>query len=123
MIDLDESKERRQFQRVLFDAPISLSQETQSYVSRVIDVSLKGVLIRTNEDWQLHTGDPINLVIDLGDGKSMIRMHTHVAHIEEEQMGLVCDEIDMDSITHLRRLVELNLGDSSLLERELHALG
>ncbi|NQD96622.1 PilZ domain-containing protein, partial [Pseudomonas sp. CrR25] len=28
-----------------------------------------------------------------------------------------------DSISHLRRLVELNLGDEALLERELTALG
>ena len=30
--------------------------------------------------------------------------------------------IDLDSITHLRRLVELNLGDEKLLERELSHL-
>jgi hypothetical protein len=29
----------------------------------------------------------------------------------------------MESIGHLRRLVELNLGDSNLLERELENLG
>ena len=34
----------------------------------------------------------------------------------------VVDHIDLESISHLRRLVELNLGDSSLLERELAAL-
>ena len=30
--------------------------------------------------------------------------------------------IDLDSITHLRRLVELNSGDAAMLERELHTL-
>jgi len=30
--------------------------------------------------------------------------------------------IDVDSMTHLRRLIELNLGDPTLLERELKAL-
>jgi hypothetical protein len=35
---------------------------------------------------------------------------------------LLCESIDLDSITHLRRLVELNAGDPALLERELTAL-
>jgi len=30
--------------------------------------------------------------------------------------------IDVDSASHLRRLLELNLGDSQLLEREYHEL-
>jgi hypothetical protein len=30
--------------------------------------------------------------------------------------------MEIDSITHLRRLVELNLGDEALLERELEQL-
>jgi hypothetical protein len=42
---------------------------------------------------------------------------------EQELLGFVCQYIDLDSISHLRRLVELNLGDGSLLERELAALG
>ncbi len=30
-----------------------------------------------------------------------------------------CEHIDIDSITHLKRLIELNLGDEALLHREL----
>jgi hypothetical protein len=50
-------------------------------------------------------------------------MDVEVAHQENDEMGLNCKDIDVDSITHLRRLVELNLGDPKLLERELSALG
>jgi hypothetical protein len=32
---------------------------------------------------------------------------------------LKCNFIDVDSISHLKRMVELNLGDASLLNREL----
>jgi hypothetical protein len=35
---------------------------------------------------------------------------------------LRCDSIDLDSITHLRRLVELNAGDPRELDRELAIL-
>jgi len=50
-------------------------------------------------------------------------MLTRLAHIRNNNVGLRCEYIDIDSITYLRRLVELNLGDAELLERELVALG
>lgn len=37
-------------------------------------------------------------------------------------LGLRCRNIDLDSITHLRRLLELQLGDATLLQRELGQL-
>jgi hypothetical protein len=45
-----------------------------------------------------------------------------ITHVEGLYIGLACRNIDLDSVTHLRRLVELNLGDVALLERELSAL-
>jgi hypothetical protein len=37
-------------------------------------------------------------------------------------LGFQVQYIDLDSATHLRRLVELNLGDPALLEREFENL-
>jgi hypothetical protein len=45
-----------------------------------------------------------------------------VAHIEDDRVGVSCSHIDLDSAAHLRRLVELNLGDEAQLHRELQAL-
>ena len=49
-------------------------------------------------------------------------MWMQVAQAQELQLGLVCRSIDLDSVTHLRRLLELQLGDPTLLERDLAAL-
>ena len=43
-------------------------------------------------------------------------------HIEDDHTGYRCEHIDLDSISHLRRLVELNLGDPDILDRELSEL-
>jgi hypothetical protein len=51
-----------------------------------------------------------------------ISMSTTVTHVAGRRVGLRCDNIDLDSVTHLRRLVELNAGDPNLLDRELSAL-
>ena len=51
-----------------------------------------------------------------------IRMGVTVVHHQAGSYGLSCHEIDLDSVTHLRRLVELNAGDETLLEREIALL-
>jgi len=51
-----------------------------------------------------------------------ITMHGRLTHIKGQKVGMLCDSLDLDSITHLRRLVELNAGDPDLLERELATL-
>jgi hypothetical protein len=50
-------------------------------------------------------------------------MEVVLTRAQPQSLGFVCRHIDLDSISHLRRLVELNLGDEQLLERELAALG
>jgi len=67
-------------------------------------------------------GTPCRIEIAL-EGGGAIRMQARVAHVAGGRIGLEREHIDIDSITHLRRLVELNLGDPALLERELHELG
>ena len=46
-----------------------------------------------------------------------------MTHAEAGRIGFRIEHIDMDSVAHLRRLVELNLGDPDLLKRDLAALG
>ncbi|MCG8429185.1 MAG: PilZ domain-containing protein [Chromatiales bacterium] len=115
--------ERRKFHRILFDAPVMINQQSELQ-STVVDISLNGVLIQTIEEWQCKPGDAAEISIFLdAEQATTITMRVNVAHIDNGRVGLRCKDIDMESIAHLRRLVELNLGDAELLERELEALG
>lgn len=115
-----KQSEHRQHQRILFDATVSLQQGEHKWNTSVIDISLKGALVNCPENWHGKTGDKMQLHVHLNDAEtSNIHMHVRVAHIENDHIGFHCDDIDIDSITHLRRLVELNLGNESLLSREL----
>jgi hypothetical protein len=60
--------------------------------------------------------------VKLNGGSALIRMQTVVSHIEGDRLGLRCVSIDLDSISHLRRLIEFNMGEPDLIERELAAL-
>ena len=118
-----EEQNRRRFMRILFDAPASLSDSEKNLTTTLIDISLKGALLQRPSEWAGATGDKVELEVKLGTDEPRIRMHGSVAHIEEEKIGIQCDQIDIDSISHLRRLAELNLGDPARVERELAALG
>lgn len=115
-------EEQRRFTRIPFDAAAVLARDGREWRCELIDLSLKGALVEKPDDWNGAIGDDYALTLLL-DEETHIRMDVSVAHIEEQHIGLACRDIDLDSITHLRRLVELNLGDAHLLERELMALG
>jgi hypothetical protein len=116
------SNEKRHFSRVLFDSTVKLSGRDKTFQSSLIDLSLHGALVTIPADWQGQVGDPITLDLVLSGDGTEIRMDTTVAHMEPDHIGLKTEHIDIDSITHLRRLIELNLGDPEELDRELGEL-
>jgi hypothetical protein len=118
----ETANERRRFHRIAFDAPTEIRQGPRSWAVELHDVSFKGLLIHRPADWD---GDPEQLFeasIELG-GDVRVCMEVELTRAQDDLLGFVCRHIDLDSISHLRRLVELNLGDEALLERDLVALG
>ncbi|MBI5923266.1 MAG: PilZ domain-containing protein [Betaproteobacteria bacterium] len=118
---MKDSHDHRAFWRAPFHATVQLTDATGTWEGELLDISLKGALLEMSADWPGVLGAKCKLRLDLGQG-AMIIMQATVAHLEGTRMGLRCDNLGLDSITHLRRLVELNAGDPNLLERELPAL-
>ena len=114
--------ERLHFVRVGFDAPALLTTATAAFSVHVLDLSLKGALIMVPAQAALGQGTLCQLTIPLADTGNHIAMSTEVAHVQGLHTGLLCKGIDLDSVTHLRRLIELQLGDPALLERDLGEL-
>jgi len=117
----EQSHERRRFQRIPFEADIELLRGAQGWTVKLHDLSLKGLLVSRPGDWSAEGDSEIHACLRLG-ADIEVRMAVSLAHQSDTQLGFYCQEIDLDSITHLRRLIELNLGSSALLERELSAL-
>ena len=113
---------RRQFSRIHFQTEARLYTAEGELDVEVLDLSLKGALLKGKPGVFIPVGAPCTVKIRLDERGAMIRMECTVVHREHGHYGLACREIDLDSVTHLRRLVELNLGDEALLSRELTAL-
>lgn len=113
---------RRLFSRIAFHTNAWLQLPDGEVGVDVIDLSLKGALVSPSTSESCPQGTRCVLKIVLDEAGAQIRMETIVAHQDHGHLGLACQEIDLDSITHLRRLITLNLGDETLLERELSKL-
>lgn len=120
------SEDRRHHSRITFHTAAHLVVGNRQIPAKVLDLSLKGSLVQLPENdtsLEAEVDSPCELNIDLDDAESnRICMKVRIAHAHRGRIGLLCQDIDLDSVTHLRRLVELNLGDPDLLERELSAL-
>ncbi|UCU97570.1 PilZ domain-containing protein [Acidovorax radicis] len=114
--------ERRHFVRVSFDAPALLTTSNDAFSVHVLDLSLKGALIMAPPEAALEAGMLCQITIPLAETGNHIAMSTEVAHVQGLHTGLLCRGIDLDSVTHLRKLIELQLGDPALLERDLGEL-
>jgi PilZ domain len=117
----NQSQERRRFSRILFDAHVELAQGDYHWRASLLDISLKGLLLQQKLPENINHREPILVKVLLTDNTT-IAMSVMVAHQHHNQLGLSCESIDIDSISHLRRLIELNLGDTDAAERELSEL-
>jgi hypothetical protein len=117
-----DSNKPRHFSRIHFQADVELhfhlAKEVQT--ARLLDISLKGALVETAQPIaNVFKGKICRMVLPLGKGGEHITMEGKVIHQEDQLIGIECQHIDLDSMINLRRLVELNMGDEKLLEREL----
>lgn len=116
--DLD----RRRFRRIATDKAVELEVDGQRYVGTVADISLRGLLIVCEGARQLTRGDAAHARVLLDDDTCCIEVAGEIVHVDARQIGLRCAQMALQSAARLRRLVELNLADSALLERELNEL-
>ncbi|PHS13573.1 MAG: PilZ domain-containing protein [Kangiella sp.] len=133
MIVNSGDNERRQYHRVSFDSVATLSGNQQSFDCQIIDLSIHGVLLRPHgviyakEDVEYKLNIPLETVpLDVeaseDSSKVSIQMSLKLIRQKPESLAFECENLDLDSITHLRKVVELNSGDPRVLERDLQTL-
>ncbi|SFB86907.1 PilZ domain-containing protein [Pseudoalteromonas denitrificans] len=115
-------QDRRHFTRIIFSTPVHLSDMGKVWSTELIDLSLKGALVKKPKEWKDNEIKSLLLTFTLAQSDIELTMNTSVVHEKEQYLGLLCEQIDIDSATHLKRLIELNVGDDALLNRELDAL-
>lgn len=119
-MEFSDAGERRRFSRIEFDGQATLTQDECRYPAKVLDISIKGVLVRVEQPGNI-SSRPAVLQIELADG-TCIEMHILLIHRHEQDLGFQCESIDFESAAHLRRLIELNLNTPDATERVLEEM-
>lgn len=118
--------EKRRFTRVPFEAETRITdpQTEQSCTVQLLDISLKGALTTVPSSWQLTIGNTymLELLLAASETEITLQMEASLIHAGDEYIGFQYQHMDLDTATHLHRLIELNLGDEKLMERELAEL-
>jgi len=117
-----QQEEQRRFSRVHFDAEVIIAKDEQRWETTLHDISLNGVLVDAPKEGEVSIGENFSLEVLFTEGGSLITCEAVVAHINDAGIGFKINNIDIESVAHLRRLMELNLGDPELMDRELTAL-
>lgn len=114
----------RQFVRIAFDADVHLQFPDETLDVRLLDIALKGALLQCEQASTFSLHQKCRLILPMAEDGDGIVMAGHIAHLDADAqlVGLECKEIDLISLTRLRRLITLNAGDPGLIDRELSVL-
>ncbi|KDM91854.1 PilZ domain-containing protein [Photobacterium galatheae] len=115
-------KERRHFIRIVYQAPAQLSQSGAQWSATLKDISLHGILLSCPDGWQPGDDPEFQVDIVLPETDVHLTMTAELVAYDPQSLRMKIVNIDIDSISHLRRLIELNIGDDALLHRELEHL-
>ena len=115
----EQSGERRHFQRIASDKPAVLHTDDTEYPGTVLDMSLRGVLLQLADDISPADGAHVQVRIMLDGEQHVIEMSGKIMHAAGRRIGVHCSALDLHNAGRLRRMVELNLDDNRLLERDL----
>lgn len=113
------SDNRRHYSRVPFQSECKLHINGRDYTAFLCDISLKGALLQLPDDSPLQKGDPCNISISLNSNQLVLHMKSIMVFHDSEMGGFEFHDLDIDTLTHLRRLIELNYGDPDQVKQEL----
>ncbi|MBF0462684.1 MAG: PilZ domain-containing protein [Magnetococcales bacterium] len=116
---LTEAQNRRHFSRVDFRHQLTLhDNQGTEYPGAFDDISLKGMLFWSSP--LPEKGTHLSGILLLGDLELRITgmvVHSHL----DRGAAILFQGMDVDSFSHLRRLISLNMGDSETIDREFFA--
>jgi len=116
------TKERRQNTRIPFHAEVLMQSGDVEWTCNLLDISLRGMLVEPPSNININPNNPCALALFLADDV-IINARVRIKRTDNERWGLQYINIDVESLQHLRRLLELNLKDADLINRELAQLG
>lgn len=113
------SMEQRRYSRTGFAAVGTIRDGASTIAAVVVDVALKGALVTVEKPEAVPSDRQVELRIELSGAPVAITTQARCVHRSEDSLGFRFESIDAESMTHLRRLLELNTGNAEEITSEL----
>jgi len=118
--------ERRKFSRVNFTGTCVLvfdkKTEHHDFEAALIDISLNGALISINPIVVDLEEELIQLHLALEGSEIELILNGVVCHQQETLLGMQFGKLSIETTSHLKRLIELNIASHVDMEREFAQL-
>lgn len=115
-------KEHRRFNRADYHTKGYFELEKGAVHFGIINISLKGILVEPDNCDSCTLNMEVPLHIQLSSSEVEINTRAKLLHMEKGHLGFRFEEIDVESMIHLRRLVELNSDSADMIAGELNFL-
>ncbi len=122
MVKGEHDDSKRHFSRINFAAHAQIEFNNVVFEAELLDISLKGALFQPKKQTSLERGNCCTLKIFLHSSDITLTFNAELVHVEQNDLGFRFLNIDIDTMTHLRRLLGLNVGDQDKITRELSFL-
>ena len=117
----DEARQQRHFTRISLHAPALLSSPEEEWETRLIDLSLTGALVELPDGWTGRTGSYYTLRVQLTN-QSYFSTEVVIRQADGNRLGMAFADLDQHGRDVIRWLMEVSIGDTSLLRHELSDL-
>ena len=112
-------EDRRYYRRIKFEADAEVIYKDASFKAELYDISLMGALLKSTPPLPVKMNDLAELKIYLPLSEISLNFTAELVHRKEGFSGFKFKSKDVDTITHLRRLLELNIGDDVQINKEI----
>jgi len=110
---------KRTFSRIEFEGETSIIYKAITLSAELHDISLKGALVCFNEKPPIQLRETCHVELSLPDSDIVLSFECEAVHAHENYLGLQFISVTSETLTHLRKLIELNLGDHEKTTTEL----
>ncbi len=110
---------KRNFTRAPFETGGQFRFDGGSVAVTLVDISLKGALVHTLHPDRIPDDATGELTFRLSGSTETMEFTGTLVRRDDDYLGFKFVEIDAESLTHLRRLLELNLADDDRVHHEL----
>ena len=111
----------RHFRRITFAAEVTLISGQNTWTGELLDVAMKGAMVGTEAPLPLSLSGEYSLRISLPGTPISLDFEAELVHSEERCYGFKFISESLETLTHLRKLIELNTGDTEATRSELSA--